>query len=134
LNSFSKHFPSTIDVLPDIESFVSKTAKQLGLQGTKLEGFTLAASEAASNSIVHGNKMDFNKDITVELYLESGTIVLKIFDKGCGFELEKIPDPTSPENILKDSGRGIYIMRSFLTDLQYKFSEDGTTTFLFLKV
>jgi len=134
LNSFSKHFPSTIDVLPDIESFVSKTAKQLGLQGTKLEGFTLAASEAASNSIVHGNKMDFNKDITVELYLESNTIVLKIFDKGSGFEVEKIPDPTSPENILKDSGRGIYIMRSFLTDLQYKFSEDGTTTFLFLKL
>ena len=131
---FSKKFSSSTDVLPEIENFVMKISTGFGLYGNRLSGFALAASEAASNSIVHGNKLDKNKDISVELCCVDNIIELKISDKGKGFDPEKVPDPTVPENILKDSGRGIFIMKSFLTDLQYKFSPDGTSTILILKI
>jgi serine/threonine-protein kinase RsbW len=131
---FSKKFSSSTDVLPEIENFVMKISTGFGLYGNRLSRFALAASEAASNSIVHGNKLDKNKDISVELCCVDNIIELKISDKGKGFDPEKVPDPTVPENILKDSGRGIFIMKSFLTDLQYKFSPDGTSTILILKI
>lgn len=131
---FSKKFPSTTDILPDVESFVIESAKKFGLTGNKLDGFALAASEAASNSIVHGNKHDISKKIIIELLKENSSIELRISDEGKGFNPSEIPDPTAPENILKDSGRGIFIMKSFLTDLRYKFSSDGTTTILVLNL
>jgi serine/threonine-protein kinase RsbW len=58
------------------------------------------------------------------------TITIK--DEGRGFKLEAVPDPTRPENILKESGRGIHIMRSFLKDLRYNFTPTGTETILTL--
>ena len=131
---YLKKFPSTTDILPEVENFVIESAKNFGLTGNKLEGFALAASEAASNSIVHGNKLDIEKEITIELLKENSNLELRISDRGTGFNPKEIPDPTAPENILKDSGRGIFIMRSFLTDLKYKFTSDGTTTILILEI
>ena len=58
---------------------------------------------------------------------------VSIKDEGNGFKLDQVPDPTKPENILKESGRGIHIMKSFLDDLQYKFSETGTEVILVLR-
>ena len=55
-------------------------------------------------------------------------------DQGNGFEVSEVPDPTKPENILKDSGRGIHIIRNFVDDLKYNFSPEGTEAILFLSL
>ena len=80
--------------------------------------------------MVHGNKLDKNKKIriTVRVSEEKMTVIIK--DEGKGFNINTVPDPTKPENILKDSGRGIHIMRSFLNDLRYNFTPTGTETIL----
>ncbi len=116
--------------MTDIEEFVIQSIEHLSLNDTNMNQLTSSVAEASSNCIIHGNKSDESKNIEVDIEIEDKIITIKLKDEGNGFEVDKVPDPTLPENILKDSGRGIHIMRSFLTQLKYNFTESGTETIL----
>ena len=96
----------------------------------RLNSLALSFSEAASNSVVHGNKLDVNKKVKITVTVDENKMTVIIKDEGKGFDIDSVPDPTKPENILKDSGRGIHIMRSFLNDLRYNFTPTGTEAIL----
>jgi len=119
--------------MTEIEEFVIKATENLHLDDTQMNQLTSSVAEASSNCIVHGNKSDESKIIEVEIVIDDKNIMVKLKDEGSGFEVDKVPDPTLPENILKDSGRGIHIMKSFLTELKYNFTETGTETILIFK-
>jgi len=132
LKIYKKSFPSDPDLLPEIEDFILDTVKEANLDHKKLSNLALSVAEATSNAIMHGNKADKDKNVYIEIQIFPLKIDIIIQDEGKGFMLENVEDPTLPENILKDSGRGIYIMRSFLDDLKYEFSSKGTTLTLSL--
>lgn len=129
-----KVVPSDPDLMPDIEAFVLESVKHLNLSEDKLNNLTLSVAEASSNSIVHGNKGDLNKKVYITIEIDEELLTIKLKDEGEGFDPKKIPDPTAPENILKDSGRGIHIMKSFLEDLRFDFSKSGTEITLVLRI
>ncbi|MCF8241023.1 MAG: ATP-binding protein [Melioribacteraceae bacterium] len=129
-----KVIPSDPDLMPDIEEFVLESVKHLNLSDDKLNNLTLSVAEASSNSIVHGNKGDLNKKVYITIEIDEEFLTIKLKDEGEGFDPKKIPDPTAPENILKDSGRGIHIMKSFLEDLRFDFSKSGTEITLVLRI
>ena len=131
---YSKEIPSDPDLMPEVESFVLNIAKGLNLPPDKYNNLALSVAEAISNSMLHGNKNDKTKKVRINIYVDDNYLKISFKDEGKGFNPSKIPDPTKPENILKDSGRGIHIMRSFLDDLQFKFHEDGTEIILILKL
>ena len=131
---FTQVFPSDPDLLPEIEDYVIGILKNINFNEEKLDPIALSVAEAASNSIVHGNKCDVNKSVKVTVILNNGTLVLKFKDQGEGFNPKEVPDPTAPENILKDSGRGLHIMNTFLDSLSYNFSEEGTEAVLEIKM
>lgn len=128
--TYIKEVSSDADLLPELDHFIINIAKEAGLPEEKFNNLSLSFSEAVSNSIVHGNKNNSDKKvkITVNIDPEKMTIIIK--DQGNGFDLSSVPDPTKPENILKDSGRGIHIMKSFLDNLSYRFTPEGTETIL----
>jgi len=128
--SYNKEIISDPELLPEIEEFFQNIADELNLDETKHNNLTLSAAEAVSNSMVHGNKLDKNKTVKINVEITDNKIEVKFTDQGEGFNPKKVPDPTAPENILKDSGRGIHIMKSFLSDLRYNFTPDGTETIL----
>lgn len=128
--SFSKEIISDPELLPEIEEFFQNIAIELNLNETKQNNLTLSAAEAVSNCMVHGNKLDKNKIVKIEVVISGNKIEVKFTDQGEGFNPQTVPDPTAPENILKDSGRGIHIMKSFLSDLRYNFTPNGTETIL----
>ena len=82
---------------------------------------------------MHGNKSDRNKFLKIKVIVDDEKFKIIFKDEGNGFNPQKVPDPTKPENILKDNGRGIHIMKTFLDELSYNFTEDGTETILILK-
>ena len=129
-NVYIKEIPSDPDLLPQLEDFIMGLAIKSHLSDDKLNSLALSFSEAASNSIVHGNKLDRNKKVKITVHVDEKSIIVTIKDEGKGFNIKEVPDPTRPENILKDSGRGIHIMRSFLDDLRYNFTPTGTETIL----
>lgn len=131
--TYYREFKSNPEVLPEVETYIVDLAAKHHLDEEQLTKLAMAVSEAASNSILHGNKADSNKLVTVKVLVDENKFTVIFTDQGDGFYPEKVPDPTKPENILKDHGRGIHIMKSYLDDLQYNFTGSGTETILILK-
>jgi serine/threonine-protein kinase RsbW len=117
-----------------VEEFVNYFAKDLGIDEDKMNGLMLSVTEATTNAIIHANKCDINKKVMIDVFVEDGLLIIKVKDEGKGFDPSKVPDPTAPENLLKDSGRGVYLMRVYMDDLKYNVTPTGTETILTLKI
>lgn len=131
---FEKEIPSDPELMPEVEQFILDVAKKVNLNEDKYNSIALAVAEAISNSIKHGNKNDKTKKVNIKIKTEDDKLIVILKDQGKGFDPADIPDPTQPENILKDSGRGLFIMRSLLDDLRYNFTPDGTEIILEIKL
>lgn len=117
-----------------IEEFISYVAKEEGLDPDKLPGLLIAITEATTNAIIHANKKDESKKVFISVDREENKLIFVIKDEGLGFDPENIPDPTAPENLMKDSGRGLYLMRIFCDELKYNITPTGTETILIVSV
>ncbi len=125
---------STPNNLITVEEFVNYFAVELGLDQEKINGLLLSVTEATTNAIIHGNKNNKLKLVRISVYVENSTLTIKIKDEGKGFDPKIVPDPTDPENLLKDSGRGLYLMRIYMDGLSYNYTPEGTETILTLKI
>jgi len=85
----------------------------------------LAVVEGVNNAIVHGNKLQKEKDVVVEYSVDEKEIIFQITDSGKGFDYNNLPDPTTPENIERTHGRGIFLMNHLCDKLE--FNEEGNT-------
>jgi len=117
-----------------VEEFVNYFCKDVNLPDEKLTNVLLAVTEATTNAIIHANKCNKNKKVTIDASVENSKLIIKIKDEGEGFDPSSIPDPTEPENLLKDSGRGIYLMRVYMDDLQYNRTPSGMEFVLTVKL
>jgi len=82
-------------------------------------GIRLAVEEALVNAIRHGNGLDAGKQVSVECQLTIDRFWIRIADEGDGFDPSELPDPTAPENLEVPSGRGVMLMRNFMTRVEY---------------
>ncbi len=131
--SYENKFKSTPENLPKIENYFNEIFSPLNLPEKKLNLLLLALSEAASNCIKHGNNSDPNKEVQIRIEIDAETIRVELKDEGQGFDPTIIPDPTTPENIMKEHGRGIHIMKAFVDKLTYEKTSDGLITRLEIK-
>lgn len=109
--------------LRNVEDFLHTTFEECKISKENFNRIYLCISEAVINSIEHGNKGDKNKNVSIELYCKKNKINVFIKDEGEGFDISKIQDPTCKENIRKESGRGIHIIKSLSDKLEYNNHE-----------
>ena len=116
--------PENISV---VEKFIDDLKGELNIGDDVYGNILISLTEAANNAIIHGNKCDEKKEVTIEYGLDDRgknlTFIIK--DQGPGFEYNKLPDPTAPENLEKTSGRGVFLMMQ-LADMVV-FSDNGAT-------
>ncbi|MBK9332233.1 MAG: ATP-binding protein [Ignavibacteria bacterium] len=108
------------------ENLLDQVNEIFGLEEEKFINLKIACSEALINAIVHGNKEDHNKKVYTEIIYDSAQIMIRILDEGKGFILSSIPDPTSDDNLLKESGRGIFIIKSLVDNFICNSTDTGT--------
>ncbi len=125
---------STPNNLITVEEFVNYFAVDLGLDEEKINGLLLSVTEATTNAIIHGNKNNSLKLVRINVTVENSTLIIKIKDEGNGFDPSIVPDPTNPENLLKDSGRGLYLMKVYMDEISINVTPQGTETILKLKI
>jgi serine/threonine-protein kinase RsbW len=114
---------SEIESLRDVEKLIDTIAGEIKLTNEVYGNVLIATLEAANNAIVHGNKLDASKEVTVKVVYERKKLHIFIADQGPGFNYLAIPDPTAPENIENISGRGVFLMEK-LSD-QVLFTANG---------
>jgi serine/threonine-protein kinase RsbW len=117
-----------------VEEFINYFCKELNLSDERITGIMLAVTEATTNAIIHANKNVKLKLVKIDADIINGLLKITIKDEGKGFDPTIVPDPTEPENLLKDSGRGLYLMRTYMDDLEYNLTPEGTETILKLKL
>jgi len=128
--NYSLEIESDPSNLITVEEFVNYFAKDLGIPEERMNGLMLSVTEATTNAIIHANKCDPSKLVKINVSAENDKVVITVKDEGVGFDPTSIPDPTEPENLLKDSGRGVYLMRFYMDDLHYNLTPNGTETVL----
>lgn len=87
----------------------------------------IALTEAVNNAIVHGNKRDSAKRVHIAANIENGNLILGVRDEGCGFDIDSLPDPLHPDNLLREGGRGIFLIRALTDSSEFYSSENGST-------
>ena len=123
MNSIKIQIPSISENIRIIESFIDNTRDKFHLDDDIYGNIVIAVTESVNNAIVHGNKSNRNKNVSISLTLNDNIIKFRIEDEGGGFDFQNLPDPTSPENLDKPSGRGIFLMKH-LSD-EVSFSQEG---------
>jgi len=116
-----------------IQTVVDDAFSRLGLEDDDRHWVGIAVREAVANAIKHGNREDPDELVDVELRVEGDQAVIRIEDRGSGFDPEQVADPLAPENLLKPSGRGIFYMRRFMDEVSYRFLPGGGTVLVMRK-
>jgi serine/threonine-protein kinase RsbW len=115
-------FGSAFDMLDFVQVVSDHIGRMAGLDEDSLHWVSVAVRECVVNAIKHGNQNDESKRVVVEFSPvpahEPDELVIRVEDEGEGFDPDEIADPLAPENILKSSGRGIFLIRSFMDDVQ----------------
>jgi serine/threonine-protein kinase RsbW len=107
------------------ESIVVRVAEAAGFGEDELHKLGMAVREGVINAYNYGNCQDRRKKIRLAVEFEPETMVVHVVDEGCGFELTDVEDPLSEENLLRTSGRGIFLMRAFMDDLAVRRAPSG---------
>lgn len=117
---------STLDSVNYVEQTAGQLAARAGFAEDDQHAITMSVREAAVNAVLHGNAYDPEKKITVTYETTPEALRVVITDQGKGLEDSDLPDPLAESNLLKTSGRGIFLMRAFMDEVTIKDLKPGT--------
>jgi serine/threonine-protein kinase RsbW len=117
---------SSLETIDSAEEKATRIATELGFAEDEVMQISMAVREGAVNAVLHGNAYAPDKKVTLAFERIGTELVITIRDQGKGMDLSKIPNPLAPENLLKTSGRGIFLMRSFMDVVEIRPSSTGT--------
>lgn len=113
-------FPSVISNLKVAEDLVDDVCRTNNVHEDHFGNVLIAVTEAVNNAIHHGNLEDEAKKVTIDVKKAAKDLCFIVKDEGKGFDFNNLPDPTAPENIEKENGRGIFLMKSLADDVQFE--------------
>ena len=132
MESFKIQIPSLMENIRMIESFIDNAKDTYNIDDDIYGNIMVAVTESVNNAIKHGNREDRDKNVLLSVFLKENLIRFVVQDEGPGFDYTNLSDPTSPENIEKPGGRGIFLMKH-LSD-EVNFSDAGRTVELIFYV
>lgn len=117
---------STLDSVNKAESTAAQFAAVAGFNQDEQDNIAMAVREAAVNAVLHGNAHDPAKKVFLVCERTGDALVITVTDQGKGLDPSCIPDPLSPENLMKGSGRGIFLIRAFMDEVKFRNTHPGT--------
>lgn len=124
---------STLESVDHAEEICMGLAKRAGFDEDDLTKIGMAVRESMVNAVVHGNRYNANKKVRFSVSKNAQGLTVRIADEGEGFDVENLPDPLAEENLFRASGRGIFLIRSFMDEFQIRRLELGGTEVTLVK-
>ena len=121
-------FPSKAENLNQVEELINKLCKKFEVNEDYYGNILIALTEAVNNAIHLGNKSNPSKEVNIKFNADGPLLKFTIKDDGPGFDFENLPDPTDPKNIEKPHGRGVFLMRNLVDEIE--FNDDGSTVIM----
>lgn len=117
---------STMESVEQVETAAERLATEAGLDEDACYHVSMAVREAAVNAVLHGNEYDPARAIQVRMENTGQDLVFVVADQGRGLDPASLPDPLAEENLLRGTGRGIFLIRSFMDEVRFRRLEPGT--------
>ena len=117
---------STLDTVDRMEQEAEAFAAKQGFDEDDAANIAMAVREATVNAVLHGNSYSREKQVSVQFEADAAGVTFRIADEGAGFNAALLPDPLSPENILRGSGRGVFLMRALMDEVHFRQLTPGT--------
>jgi len=111
--------PNDLQSVKAPETCILDALARFGYERDAIFAVKLAYEEAVTNAIKHGNCNDRSRHVHIRYHVDPQRVVIMVRDEGCGFAPEKVPDPTTDENLERPCGRGIMLMSAYMTKLRY---------------
>ncbi len=118
---------STLDSVDTAETLVMREAESAGFDEDEQHQIGMSLRECMVNAVVHGNRYSSKKKVHLDIERSGDSLIVTIGDEGAGFELSSLPDPLAPENLLRQSGRGLLLIRAFMDDFDLHPRPGGGT-------
>lgn len=125
--------PNDLKCIEEAVEFVVRRCSTCESVGRRVRlNFRVSLTEALSNAMIYGNGRDPSKRVQVQVLVETGCVTARVTDQGPGFDPDRIPDPTTPRNRLRECGRGIFLMRKLMDEV--RFNDRGNSVTLILRL
>ncbi len=125
---------SSLESVNKAEQAARDLAVKTGFDDEEIDRISMAVREATVNAVLHGNQYDPKKRVTVAFEATPETLSVTVRDEGKGLNPDSVPDPLAPENLLKQSGRGIFLIRAFMDEVRFRSMDPGTEITLIKRV
>ena len=125
---------SKIQQLSKVEKFLDELKGVLHLNDEQYYRVLVATTEAVNNGIIHGNKRNPKKKVLLTFERKNSALVICVQDEGKGFESAKLPDPLAEENLLRDHGRGVFLIRSLMDTVEFSNVKHGSVVTMTIKM
>jgi len=129
---FQLTIPSSRKNINLVEKFFHTANDKFKLPEEKLHALLVSVTEAVNNGIIHGNKNDESKTVTLTCSKKGKTLTVKVKDEGEGFKPDEIANPLQEENLLRTGGRGVFLMKAFMHSVTY--NKSGTEVTMVMKL
>lgn len=116
--------------LPKVEEFTVAFCKKAHLAEDQCDNMAIAITELVNNAIIHANKHDPEKFVTIRVRYEPDCVIVSVIDEGGGFDPDLVANPTDPQNLWKQNGRGIFLVRNLIDEVEINSSPKGTEVVL----
>ena len=128
-----RQYPSTLESVDHAEAEILRAAGEAGFDEDERHRIGMAVRECMVNAVVHGNRYNRNKQVRVSAEAGEGRFTIRITDQGEGFEVHEVPDPLHETNLLRHSGRGLFLMGAFMDDVKVRRAEPSGTEVTLVK-
>lgn len=118
--------PSSPEFLPDVDMFIEGILRGYGADESTIADIAISVSELVNNAIAHGNVEKDDTKVMVEINKNTDVVSISVADEGAGFDPENLDDPLAEENLMKEVGRGIFIVKSLMDSIEITPSPNGT--------
>jgi serine/threonine-protein kinase RsbW len=125
---------SSLESVNKAEQAARDLAVKAGFDEEETDRIAMSVREATVNAVLHGNQYDPKKRVTVAFEVTPESLSVSVRDEGKGLDPGSVPDPLAPENLLKQSGRGIFLIRAFMDEVRFRSMDPGTEITLIKRV
>jgi len=131
--TIERFLDSTLESVDEAEELALQEAEKAGVPEDDLHKIAMAVRESMVNAVVHGNRYSAHKKVHLMLSKSPEEFVVRIGDQGEGFDYDHLPDPLAQENLLRHSGRGIFLIKAFMDDFRVRRLEPSGTEVTLVK-
>ena len=121
-----RSYPSVPETVAEVDTFLEARLREAGFPDDMMVDVAVSVSEVVNNAVIHGNGRDPDKMVEVDLDIQQDRIRISVQDQGAGFDPDALPDPVAQDNLMREVGRGLFIVRAYMDEVHFqKMGESG---------